>query len=64
MVDIPSQNSGPTPDRVVRSFWHGQFSPYEAPCLSSFFRGQGDFHGLNGRLKQRFRFDSSGKSPA
>ncbi len=27
MVDTPSQNPGPTPDRVVRSFWHGQFSP-------------------------------------
>lgn len=36
MVDTSSQNSGPTPDRVVRSFWHGQFSPYEALCLSSF----------------------------
>jgi Alpha 1,4-glycosyltransferase conserved region len=36
MVDNHSQNSGPTPDRVVRSFWHGQFSPYEALCLSSF----------------------------
>jgi Alpha 1,4-glycosyltransferase conserved region len=36
MVDTPSQNPGPTPDRVVRSFWHGQFSPYEALCLSSF----------------------------
>ena len=36
MVDTPSQNSGPPPDRVVRSFWHGQFSPYEALCLSSF----------------------------
>jgi hypothetical protein len=23
-------------DRVVRSFWHGPFSPYEALCLSSF----------------------------
>jgi hypothetical protein len=36
MVDTPSQSSGPTPDGVVRSFWHGQFSPYEALCLSSF----------------------------
>jgi hypothetical protein len=24
------------PDRIVRSFWHGKFSPYEALCLSSF----------------------------
>ena len=24
------------PDRVVRCFWHGPFSPYEALCLSSF----------------------------
>ncbi len=31
-----SQTSGLTPDRVVRSFWHGPFSPYEALCLSSF----------------------------
>jgi hypothetical protein len=36
MAEIYSQTSGPTPDRVVRSFWHGQFSPYEALCLSSF----------------------------
>jgi len=36
MVDTSSQKSGPTPDSVVRSFWHGQFSPYEALCLSSF----------------------------
>jgi hypothetical protein len=36
MVDTSSQDSGPPPDRVVRSFWHGQFSPYEALCLSSF----------------------------
>lgn len=36
MADTSSQDSGPTPDRVVRSFWHGQFSPYEALCLSSF----------------------------
>jgi hypothetical protein len=36
MVDTSCQNPGPTPDRVVRSFWHGQFSPYEALCLSSF----------------------------
>src|SRR3954451_311105 len=25
-----------TSDRVVRCFWHGPFSPYEALCLSSF----------------------------
>jgi hypothetical protein len=25
-----------SPDRVVRCFWHGPFSPYEALCLSSF----------------------------
>jgi hypothetical protein len=54
MVDIFSQNSGPTPDRVVRSFWHGQFSPYEAPCLSSFVAAKGIFNDLTGRLKQRF----------
>jgi len=24
------------PDHVVRCFWHGPFSPYEALCLSSF----------------------------
>lgn len=36
MVENSSQNSGMLPDRVVRSFWHGQFSPYEALCLSSF----------------------------
>jgi hypothetical protein len=46
MVDIPSQNSGPTPNRVVRSFWHGQFSPYEAPCLSIFVAAKGIFTGL------------------
>jgi hypothetical protein len=33
MVDTSSQTFGPTPDRVVRGFWHGQFSPYEALCL-------------------------------
>ena len=31
-----SDQSGPTPDRVVRSFWHGPFSACEALCLSSF----------------------------
>ncbi|MDO9297473.1 glycosyltransferase [Bradyrhizobium sp.] len=31
-----SQKSGLIPDRVVRTFWHGPFSPYEALCLSSF----------------------------
>ena len=36
MSETSSQTSGPVPDRVVRSFWHGQFSPYEALCLSSF----------------------------
>jgi hypothetical protein len=35
MLETPSQKSG-APDRIVRSFWHGQFSPYEALCLSSF----------------------------
>ena len=30
-----SNHSG-APDRVVRCFWHGPFSPYEALCLSSF----------------------------
>jgi hypothetical protein len=36
MLETSSQKSEPTPDRVVRSFWHGQFSPYEALCLSTF----------------------------
>jgi hypothetical protein len=31
-----SHQPGPVPDRVVRSFWHGPFSPYEALCLSTF----------------------------
>ena len=35
-VEDIGQASGPRPDRVVRSFWHGPFSPYEALCLSSF----------------------------
>ena len=34
MAETFDSNSGP--DRVVRSFWHGPFSPYEALCLSSF----------------------------
>jgi hypothetical protein len=54
MVDIPSQNSGPTPNRVVRSFWHGQFSPCEALCPSSFVAAKGIFNELTGRPKQRF----------
>jgi Alpha 1,4-glycosyltransferase conserved region len=29
-------DSNSRPDRVVRCFWHGPFSPYEALCLSSF----------------------------
>jgi hypothetical protein len=36
MLDASSQRSAPAPDRVVRSFWHGPFSAYEALCLSSF----------------------------
>lgn len=36
MAETSSQKPAPTPDRVVRSFWHGQFTPYEALCLSSF----------------------------
>ena len=64
MVDIPSQNSGPTPDRVVRSFWHGQFSPYEAPCLSSFVAAKGIFTGLTAASNGVLEFDTSGKSPA
>ena len=36
MSETSSQNVGPTADRVVRSFWHGEFSPYEALCLASF----------------------------
>jgi hypothetical protein len=36
MVDSPSPKSVPIPDRIVRSFWHGEFSAYEALCLSSF----------------------------
>jgi hypothetical protein len=34
MAETFSTNFGP--DRVVRCFWHGPFSPYEALCLSSF----------------------------
>ena len=36
MVDSLSPKSVSTRDRIVRSFWHGEFSPYEALCLSSF----------------------------
>lgn len=36
MVENSSRKSAPAPDRVVRCFWHGPFSPYEALCLSSF----------------------------
>ena len=35
MAETFSSNSGRA-DRVVRCFWHGPFSPYEALCLSSF----------------------------
>ena len=34
MAETPN-HSGPW-EHVVRCFWHGPFSPYEAPCLSSF----------------------------
>ena len=35
MAETP--NPAPSPsDHVVRCFWHGPFSPYEALCLSSF----------------------------
>jgi hypothetical protein len=36
MADTPSETPVPTNDRIVRCFWHGPFSPYEALCLSSF----------------------------
>jgi hypothetical protein len=36
MAENSNLRSGEPPDRVVRSFWYGQFSPYEALCLSSF----------------------------
>jgi hypothetical protein len=36
MPDAFSQRAEPAPPSVVRSFWYGQFSPYEALCLSSF----------------------------
>jgi hypothetical protein len=36
MPDAFSQRAEPAPQPVVRSFWYGQFSPYEALCLSSF----------------------------
>lgn len=35
MAETFTPKSG-SPDRVVRCFWHGPFSPYEALCLSSF----------------------------
>jgi len=31
-----TSNPSGAPDRVVRCFWHGPFSPYEALCLTSF----------------------------
>lgn len=34
MSDV--QSSGPEPKPVVRMFWHGPFSPYEALCLLTF----------------------------
>ncbi|MBR0754856.1 hypothetical protein JQ604_21935 [Bradyrhizobium jicamae] len=36
MIQESSQTEPPRPDRIVRCFWHGRFSPYEALCLSSF----------------------------
>jgi hypothetical protein len=36
MPDAFSQGPEPAARPVVRSFWYGQFSPYEALCLSSF----------------------------
>jgi GT2 family glycosyltransferase len=36
MLNTSSLKSAVVPDRLVRSFWHGRFSPYEALCLSSF----------------------------
>jgi hypothetical protein len=36
MTDAFSQGAEPAPQPVVRSFWYGHFSPYEALCLSSF----------------------------
>jgi hypothetical protein len=36
MIQESSQTPPPSSDRVVRCFWHGRFSPYEALCLSSF----------------------------
>src|SRR5436190_23113748 len=35
MTENVNPAPGP-PDQVVRCFWHGPFSPYEALCLSSF----------------------------
>lgn len=35
-LDERNTASEPTTDCVVRSFWHGRFSPYEALCLASF----------------------------
>ncbi len=36
MPDNSSQTPNPIPDRIVRCFWHGRFSPYETLCLSTF----------------------------
>lgn len=36
MADLGSESSGTGARPVVRTFWHGAFSPYEALCLSTF----------------------------
>src|SRR5437870_11103162 len=36
MADASSEKCAAAPDQLVRCFWHGPFSPYEALCLSSF----------------------------
>jgi hypothetical protein len=36
MLESSNRKSAPAPDQVVRCFWHGPFSAYEALCLSSF----------------------------
>lgn len=36
MNKTSGETPGQSPDRIVRCFWHGPFSPYEALCLSSF----------------------------
>src|SRR5947207_15926691 len=36
MIETSSTNPASAPDQVVRCFWHGPLSPYEALCLSSF----------------------------